>query len=261
MKLDIRGYFMHIDRRKLLEIATESLHRMSSHPVEKRGKLWCETIDMDLVLWMTKEIILLDPNENCHIVGSEDDWIGLDPAKSMRFVNTGKGMPIGNLTSQLFSNVYLNVFDQFTKRTLKCRHYGRYVDDAYVVSTDKDWLLSVVPKIQQFLSTELGLTLHLGKLAVTNICYGVEFLGAFVKPYRTYASNDCLRRMERNIRNMHTNDADAVYRSVNSFLGVLCHHKTYHIRRAMFLKKKFMKVSTFNKDMTVFSKPTAQISL
>ena len=261
MKLDIRGYFMHIDRRKLLEIATESLHRMSGHPVEKRGKLWCETIEMDFVLWMTKEIILLDPNENCHIVGSEDDWIGLDPAKSMRFVNTGKGMPIGNLTSQLFSNVYLNVFDQFMKRTLKCRHYGRYVDDAYVVSTDKDWLLSLVPKIQQFLSTELGLTLHLGKLAVTNICYGVEFLGAFVKPYRTYASNDCLRRMERNIRNMHTNDADAVYRSVNSFLGVLCHHKTYHIRRAMFLKKKFMKVSTFNKDMTVFSKPTAQISL
>ena len=66
---------------------------------------------------------------------------------------------------------------------------------------------------------------------------------------------------ERGDQKMLTNDADAVYRSVNSFLGVLCHHKTYHIRRAMFLKKKFMKVSTFNKDMTVFSKPTAQISL
>lgn len=96
-------------------------------------------------------------------------------------------------------------------------------------------------------------------MAVTNICYGVEFLGAFVKPYRTYASNDCLRRMERNIRNIHTNDADTVYRSVNSFLGVLCHHKTYRIRRRLFLRGKFLKISTFNRDMTLFGKPTTGI--
>lgn len=250
MKLDIRGYFMHIDRQRLLDIATATLQKMAQKT---------DGIDIDFLLWLTREIILLDPNENCHIVGSEEDWIGLDPAKSMRFVNSGKGMPIGNLTSQLFSNVYLNVFDQFMKRELHCKHYGRYVDDAYVVSTDKAWLLSLVPDVQRFLSERLGLSLHMGKLIVTDIKYGVEFLGAFVKPYRTYASNDCLRRMERNIRNMHTNDADAVYRSVNSFLGVLCHHKTYHIRRAMFLKKKFMKVSTFNRDMTLFGKPTPGI--
>lgn len=250
MKLDIRGYFMHIDRQRLLEIATATLQKMAQKT---------DGIDIDFLLWMTKEIILHDPNENCHIVGSEDDWIGLDPAKSMRFVNTGKGMPIGNLTSQLFSNVYLNVFDQFMKRELHCKHYGRYVDDAYVVSTDKAWLLSLVPDVQRFLSERLGLSLHMGKLIVTDIKYGVDFLGSFVKPYRTYASNDCLRRMERNIRNMSTKDNEAVYRSVNSFLGVLCHHKTYHIRRAMFLKKKFMKVSTFNHDMTLFGKPTPVI--
>ena len=58
------------------------------------------------------------------------------------------GLPIGNLTSQLFSNVYLNVLDQFMKRELKCRHYGRYVDDFFVVSADKEWLLSLVPKIK-----------------------------------------------------------------------------------------------------------------
>ncbi len=250
MKLDIRGYFMHIDRQRLLEIATATLQKTAQKT---------DGIDIDFLLWLTREIILLDPNENCHIVGSEDDWIGLDPAKSMRFVNSGKGMPIGNLTSQLFSNVYLNVFDQFMKRELHCRHYGRYVDDAYVVSTDKAWLLSLVPDVQRFLSERLGLSLHMGKLAVTDIKYGVEFLGAFVKPYRTYASNDCLRRMERNIRNMSTKDDDAVYRSVNSFLGVLSHHKTYRIRRRMFLRGKFLKISTFNRDMTLFGKPTTGI--
>ena len=243
MKLDIRGYFMHIDRQRLLEIATQSLEKMSART---------EIADKELLLGLTREIILLDPNENCRIVGSEDDWTGLDPAKSMRFVNSGKGMPIGNLTSQLFSNVYLNEFDQFMKRTLKCHHYGRYVDDAYVVSTDKEWLLSLVTDIKSFLSERLGLTLHMGKLTVTDTRYGVEFLGAFVKPYRTYASNACLRRMERNIRNMRTHDGDAVIRSVNSFLGVLSHHKTYRIRRAMFLREKFLKIGTFDNDMKTF---------
>jgi len=243
MKLDIRGYFMHIDRHRLLEIATQSMEKMSART---------DIADKELLLWLTREIILLDPNKNCRIIGSEDDWTGLDPAKSMRFVNSGKGMPIGNLTSQLFSNVYLNEFDQFMKRTLHCRHYGRYVDDAYVVSTDKEWLLSLVPDIKRFLSERLGLTLHMGKLTVTDTRYGVEFLGAFVKPYRTYASNACLRRMERNIRNMRTHDGDAVCRSVNSFLGVLSHHKTYRIRRAMFLREKFLKIGTFDMDMKTF---------
>lgn len=243
MKLDIRGYFMHIDRHRLLEIATQSLEKMSART---------DIADKELLLWLTREIILLDPNKNCRIIGSEDDWTGLDPAKSMRFVNSGKGMPIGNLTSQLFSNIYLNEFDQFMKRTLHCRHYGRYVDDAYVVSTDKEWLLSLVPDIKRFLSERLGLTLHMGKLTVTDTRYGVEFLGAFVKPYRTYASNACLRRMERNIRNMRTHDGDAVCRSVNSFLGVLSHHKTYRIRRAMFLREKFLKIGTFDMDMKTF---------
>lgn len=243
MKLDIRGYFMHIDRHRLLEIATQSLEKMSART---------DIADKELLLWLTREIILLDPNKNCRIIGSEDDWTGLDPAKSMRFVNSGKGMPIGNLTSQLFSNVYLNEFDQFMKRTLHCRHYGRYVDDAYVVSTDKEWMLSLVPDIKRFLSERLGLTLHMGKLTVTDTRYGVEFLGAFVKPYRTYASNACLRRMERNIRNMRTHDGDAVCRSVNSFLGVLSHHKTYRIRRAMFLREKFLKIGTFDMDMKTF---------
>jgi retron-type reverse transcriptase len=243
MKLDIRGYFMHIDRQQLLEIATQSLEKMSART---------DIADKDFLLWLTREIILLDPNKNCRIVGSEDDWLGLDPAKSMRFVNSGKGMPIGNLTSQLFSNVYLNEFDQFMKRTLKCHHYGRYVDDAYVVSTDREWLLSLVPDIKSFLSDRLGLTLHMGKLTVTDTRYGVEFLGAFVKPYRTYASNACLRRMERNIRNMSTNDGNAVIRSVNSFLGVLSHHKTYRIRRAMFLRVKFLKIGTFDNGMKTF---------
>lgn len=256
MKLDIRGYFMHIDRRKLLDMALDSLERLRTHKIRKGEKdTWEDRIDYGFVTWLTREIILLDPNENCRIVGSENDWIGLDPAKTMRKAGNGLGLPIGNLTSQLFSNVYLNALDQFMKRELKCRHYGRYVDDAYVVSCDKERMKAIVPKIQSFLGMSLGLELHMGKLSVKNAEYGTEFLGAFVKPYRIYASNACLHRMERNIGNMDMKDSGSVYRSVNSFLGVLSHYKTYRIRRRLFLRGRFLRMATFNRDITVMNKP------
>ena len=69
--------------------------------------------------------------------GKKSDWDGLNFDKSMFHSPEGCGLPIGNLTSQLFNNVYLNVLDQFMKRELKCKHYGRYVDDFYVVSSDR----------------------------------------------------------------------------------------------------------------------------
>lgn len=262
MKLDIRGYFMHINRKKLLETAIDSLDRMRLRKISATAnERWEDRIDYDFVKWLTKEIVLLNPNENCIIVGSECDWNGLDPAKSMRNVDKGLGLPIGNLTSQLFSNVYLNLFDQFMKRDMKCKHYGRYVDDAYVVSTNKDWLLSIVPQVQSFLKQELGLELHMGKLNISNVLYGTAFLGAYVKPYRTYASNNCISRMKRNINNMNFYDRDSVYRSVNSFLGVLSHHATFKLRRKMFFTKRFLNISNFNNKITKMNKPFNYIQL
>ena len=76
-------------------------------------------------------------NLTLDIVGKRADWIGLDRSKSLFYTEDGCGLPIGNLTSQLLSNVYLNLFDQFMKRVLHCKHYGRYVDDSFVVSRDR----------------------------------------------------------------------------------------------------------------------------
>lgn len=88
------------------------------------------------------------------------------------------------------------------KRVLKCRYYGRYVDDAIVVSCDKDWLLSLVPKIKDFLHDELQLELHLGKLEISEIHKGVEILGVYIRPYRIYVSNHSLRKMKKKYRNL-----------------------------------------------------------
>lgn len=259
LKLDIQGYFMHINRQRLLDIALDSIDRMASHKaastvIVTTTKTWSDILDMDFIRWLTKEIVMLDPKEDCEIVGSRADWIGLDRNKSLFTTDKGCGLPIGNLTSQLFSNVYMNVFDQYMKRELHCTHYGRYVDDAYVVSCDKDWLLSIVPNIRKFLKDILNLELHNGKLTVCDVKHGVEFLGAFIKPYRTYVSNASLRRARSNISKMDFTDRKKVFMAVNSYLGMFVHYSSYNIRKELFLRKKFTRIAPFDSDLTKMNK-------
>ncbi len=262
MSLDIRGYFMHIDRARLLKIATESLKKMSVHRVGLSDDVplpsgvllteqttWAEVRDFDFLLWLTEPIVMLDPMENCIIVGDPSDWDGLDPAKSMRNLQPGLGLPIGNLTSQLYSNVYLNVFDQYVKRVLGCRHYGRYVDDSSMIDPDRDWLLAQVPKVRDFLWDELGLELHQGKIHIQEVHKGVEFLGTFVKPYREYVSNKTLDRMRKKLQQVDLRNREAALRSVNSYLGIMSHTASYNLRRSMFGEGEFADLIEYDADM------------
>jgi hypothetical protein len=191
---------------------------------------------------------MLDPKTSCKIIGTAREWEGLDKNKSLFYTPDGCGLPIGNLTSQLFSNVYLNELDQYCKRTLGCKHYGRYVDDAYIVSRDRDWLLSLIPQVRTFLRDELHLDIHEGKTAVCDVRRGVEFLGAYVLPYRTYIANKSLQRMKEHVHALDCRDAASVCRSVNSWLGTLSHYNSYNIRRRLFAKYK--SAALFNLDMT-----------
>ena len=262
MSLDIRGYFMHIDRVRLLKIATGSLKKMSGHKVGLTDDVpfpsgvllteqttWAEVRDFDFLLWLTKQIVMLDPMENCIIVGDPSGWDGLDPAKSMRNLQPGLGLPIGNLTSQLYSNVYLNVFDQYVKRGLACRHYGRYVDDSVMIDPDKEWLLAQVPKVREFLLDELGLELHQGKIHIQEVHKGVEFLGTFVKPYREYVSNRTLDRMQKKLQQVDLRNREAALRSVNSYLGIMSHTASYNLRRSMFGEGEFAELIEYDADM------------
>ena len=248
MSLDIRGYFMHINREKLLKIATDSLRKMSTHRVGLGDEIegvpsgvlltpatrWQDIRDMRFILWLTEQIVMLNPMENCIIVGDDSDWDGMDHSKCMRYVQPGLGLPIGNLTSQLFSNVYMNPFDQWVKRINLCLYYGRYVDDSTMVDACREWLLEQVPKVREFLADELGLQLHMGKLHVREVSQGVEFLGAFVKPYRDYISNKTLARIEENVKTIDLRDIEHAEASINSYLGVLSHSASYYIRHHLF---------------------------
>jgi len=90
-----------------------------------------------------KKNIFNDPKENCIIKGKTEDWVGLPKTKSLFHAQPNCGLPIGNLTSQLFGNIYMNEFDHWIKKELGIKHYGRYVDDFVLIHESKDYLQSI----------------------------------------------------------------------------------------------------------------------
>lgn len=251
MKMDIRGYFMHIDRKHLLEICLASIDKMVCHRVScHRPEQWQQVVDVDFIKYLTEAIVLLNPAVCCRVKGQKSDWEGLPFDKSLFHSPEGCGLPIGNLTSQLFSNVYLNVLDQFMKRELKCRHYGRYVDDFYVVSADKVWLHSIVPKVKALLSERLGLSFHEGKLKVASAWHGVEFLGTWLKPHRIYVSRNCVGRINRKLDVLERENLEKWYAVLNSYCGILSHWNNFNVRQMMLLKRhRFSQWGMFDFDV------------
>ena len=256
LKIDIRGYFMHINRRRLLDIATASLTKMADHQANG-GMKWRDVIDMDFILWLTHEIVLLDPTDGCRHVGNPSEWDDVDASKLMANAPADCGMPIGNLTSQLFSNVYMNPFDQMVKRLLHFLHYGRYVDDSATISSDRQRLTDAIPVMRDFLKEELCLDMHMGKTQIIDVRYGVEFLGAFIKPYRTYICNRSLSRIRQEAADVRHMGRGQAFRTVNSLLGVMSHYSSYNLRREIFTQQHILRYGTFDREMTTFtlSKP------
>ncbi len=131
-------------------------------------------------------------------------------------INTG--LPLGNLTSQLFVNVYLNKFDQFIKHRMKVKYYIRYADDFVILSTDKDYLWELVPKIADFLEEELKLTLHPDKLFVKTLFSGVDFLGWVHFPNHRVLRTATKKKMFRNIE---AKTEEKRENTISSYLGML----------------------------------------
>lgn len=236
LKMDIRGYFMHINRQRLLDITLASLRHMSAHRVAKDESVrWRDLVDMVFLEYLSRVIIMTNPIEGCRMRGNPLEWKDLPPEKSLFHSEPGCGLPIGNLTSQLFSNVYLNVLDQYAKSQLHCRHYGRYVDDFYVVSADRERLRYISNELTSFLKESLLLEVNKDKSIVYDVSFGVAFLGAFLKPHRRYVSNSTLHRMEMKVSKLCKQDSpESLRSSLNSFLGLLSHYRSYNIRLRMF---------------------------
>ena len=137
------------------------------------------------------------------------------------------GLPLGNLTSQLFANVYLNKFDQFVKHKLKIKYYIRYADDFVILSESKIYLEKEVPIIRDFFQKELKLTLHPDKIFIKTLFSGMDYLG-----WVNFFDHRILRTKTRK-RIFKMIKKNASIKTLNSYLGLLKHGNSCKIKESI----------------------------
>ena len=233
LKLDIKGFFMAIDKgillKKLLPFIDEHYHESDKAQIRSLCQLMVEN----------------DPTSGCLIKGSRQDWSGLPPDKSLFHSAPNCGLPIGNLTSQILANFYMNTFDHFIKHDLGVRYYGRYVDDMVLVHSNEKELKAWIPMIANFLTSELKLSIHPKKTVLQHSTKGVLFLGAMIKPHRILMGKrikgnfyEAINKQNRLAMDHPPNrDEQALFLcSMNSYLGLMKHYNTYRLRYRMLRK-------------------------
>lgn len=166
LKIDIRSFFMSINK----EVLSRNLEKF----MREKCSDW-----KDLEWWikLAKQIIDNRPEQNCEKHGDLTLWNYLPKNKSL-FYSNGRGLPIGNLSSQFFANFYLTLFDRFL-HSLGLT-FGRYADDTIIVGRDKKQLLGAIPKIREFLKNSLSLDLHPDKVYFQPANHGVIAFGTVI---------------------------------------------------------------------------------
>lgn len=211
LKLDVSKYFYRVDHNVLMGILRRRVG------------------DEDL-LWLLEVIVRCEHTKFGIPLGDHQfdaDRIG------------GVGMPIGNLTSQMFANLYLNELDQYAKQTLHAKRYIRYMDDVVVLHEDKKYLWALKEQIDEFITSQLNLKLN-NKTMVRKASQGVEFVGFRVWPTHKKLRKKSALKMKRRLRYLQRAfgrgavDLQEVNSSVQSYLGILKHCNSYNLREKLF---------------------------
>jgi len=147
---------------------------------------------------------------------------------SFSSLREGKGLPLGNLTSQLLVNVYMNEFDQYVKHILRAKYYIRYADDFVLLSDDREVLQKLLPRITGFLHDRLALELHSQKVFLKTFASGVDFLGWTHFLYHRTLRTSTKQRM---VRTLQSNGFKR--ESLQSYVGLLSHGNAYTLRESL----------------------------
>lgn len=154
-------------------------------------------------------------------------WLLENVIQSFTTEDKPMGLPLGNLTSQLLVNIYMNEFDQFAKHALKVKHYIRYADDFVVLSDDRSWLESQIQFMQVFLFERLALQLHPTKVKIETLASGVDFLGWVYFPYHKTLRTKTKQRMFRRLRSYPKEP------TMQSYRGLLQHGDTFKVKQEL----------------------------
>jgi len=207
LQLDIRSFFVSMNKDILFDMVKK------------------HTTDSAMI-WLAKIIIYNDCTENCRITRGKNLIKHVPEHKSLFKQAKNKGLPIGNLTSQFFANLYLNELDQFVKHQLRCRHYMRYMDDVLILHQDKNRLEAWTGDIQAFLQERLDLILNTRKTAIRPISNGIDYLGYIVRPFYILVRRRVVNNLKARIRNGSLTKA-----SYMSYMGHLKHANAHKLRK------------------------------
>jgi retron-type reverse transcriptase len=148
----------------------------------------------------------------------------------------GRALPLGNVTSQLFSNIYLNELDQFVKHKLKAKYYARYCDDFVIVSDSPNFLNGCLVKVRDFCRDELLVDLHPNKVEIRKIHLGIDFLGYVSLPHykvlRTRTKNRMMKKLTKlkNEYDLGKVEKDKIEQVLQSYFGMLKHCRSNKIK-------------------------------
>src|SRR3989344_1220222 len=149
----------------------------------------------------------------------------------------GKGMPLGNLTSQFFANVFLNELDHFVKETLQAKYYIRYVDDFVILHKSPEILRQYMKEIDTYLTEKLDLELHPEKSKIIPSQKGTEFLGMRIFPHHKLLKGKNLRKFYRKINSLYVDydsglvNYDTIYDSLEGWSAYANHANTYKLKK------------------------------
>ena len=225
LKIDIRGYFMSIDKQMLYDCICRFL--------DERYK----EADRGMLFYLLRKTIFNRPEKGCVLKVPRWRWKGLPKDKSLFGTDGKKGLPIGNLTSQLLALLFLDELDHLITEEWGVQYYGRYVDDMTLVHESKEHLLMVKDKIEAWLTAH-GLKLHPKKIYLQHYSKGVMFVGGMIMPGRKYISRRTIGRMNSKIHRYNTlmeereltpEEVDAMIATMNSYFGMMKHFDSYNL--------------------------------
>ena len=184
--MDIKQFFASVDHEILYGLITERIK------------------DED-ILWLIKQVVNSFVSDN-----------GVSPRK---------GIPLGNLTSQIFANVYLNELDRFIKHNLKIKYYLRYADDFIILDQDQTYLYRCIDTLKQFLADRLKLELHSAKILIRKFSWGIDFCGYIVLPHYIIPRTKTRRRIYKKVLKDKVSP-----QSFQSYLGYFSHTDSYQVQ-------------------------------
>ena len=185
MQLDVKNFFMSIDKEILWKLLEKGLKKQLGIRKNAENSIQMTIFDLnsaereenfEQILKILHTLLFHEPTRDYINKSTKREWSWVPPEKSLFNAENGKGLPIGNLTSQFFANVYLNELDQFIKHVLKIKYYVRYVDDFVIMHEDKEQLRRWLGSIRKFLAEKLKVTLK-NEVKVAPLSNGINFLG------------------------------------------------------------------------------------